>query len=373
MRMINILLKFKKRLNGTNGKAVLALITLVVLTSLSCGKRTAPLPPTERVSQRATISGIQQGDQIIVSWKMPARNTSPNDALYIDKIDVYRLAEPLNSSQQITEEDFSNRSTIIKTLPVGENDFALKTFNFNDELTFSDQAARLRYAIRYVNKSGQKAAFSNVIIIEPSARVAGRPENLKFEITQEAILLQWSKPQANVDGSTPVNVLGYNIYRRTEDADGLKKLNSTPVTDTNYSDNFFDFEKKYSYSIRSVSIGSNGEPVESISSEESEITARDTFPPRAPESITIAAAPSSISLFFAANSEKDIAGYKIFRSTDRSVPLDQWVQITPEAIKTNTFQDQNVQTGSRYFYYITAVDVFGNTSQPSQIAEEAVP
>lgn len=371
--MINLLTSLKKSLNLKNIKAALALITFVSLTSLCCGKRTAPLPPSEKVSQRATISGVQQGNQVLISWKMPARNTSENNALYIDKIDVYRLAEPLNSSQQITEEEFSSRSTIIKTISVSETDFALKTLTFNDELTFSDQAVRLRYAIRYVNNSGQKAAFSNVLTVEPSAKIAGRPENIESEISQESILLKWSKPQTNVDGSTPANILGYNIYRKTENLSDLKKLNSAPITDTEYADNFFEFEKKYLYTVRSVSIGSNAEPVESVSSEELEITAKDTFPPSSPESITIAASPNSISLFFAANSEKDIAGYKIYRSTDRSLPLDQWELITTETLKTNTFQDQKIESGTRYFYYITAIDNFGNTSQPSEIASEIVP
>lgn len=371
--MINQSLNLKRVLNIKNIKAALALITFVSLISLSCGKRTAPLPPSEKVSQRATISGVQQGNQILISWKMPPRNTSVNDALYIDKIDVYRLAEPLNSPQQLTEEEFSSQSTIIKTISVSETDFALKTLTFNDELTFSDQAARLRYAIRFVNRSGQKAAFSNVLTIEPSAKIAGRPENLKIETSQEALLLEWTKPQANVDGSTPVNILGYNIYRKSEELSDLKKLNSAPVTDTEYADSFFDFEKKYLYIVRSVSIGSNGEPVESVSSEELEITAKDIFPPSSPESITIAASPTSISLFFAANSEKDVAGYKIYRSTDQLLPLNQWELITTEAIRTNTFQDQKVESGKRYFYYITAIDNYGNTSQPSQIASEIVP
>lgn len=360
-------------LNTKTIKAVLALITFVSLTSLCCGKRTAPLPPTEKVSQRATISGVQQGNQILISWKMPARNTSVNDALYIDKIDIYRLAESLNSSQQLTEEEFSSQSTIIKTIDVSENDFALKTLTYNDELKFSDQAARLRYAIRFVNKSGQKAAFSNVLTIEPSAKIADRPEDLKIETSQEALLLKWLKPQANVDGSVPVNILGYNIYRKSEDPVDLRKLNSAPVTGTEYADNFFEFEKKYIYIVRSISIGSNGEPVESVSSEELEIAAKDIFPPRSPESITIAASPTSVSLFFAANSEKDVAGYKIYRSTDRSLPIEQWELITSEMIKTNTFQDQKVESGKRYFYYLTATDNFGNTSRPSEIVSEIVP
>lgn len=360
-------------LNKYKIKTSLAFIAFVLLTTLCCGKRTPPLPPTEKVSQRTTISGFQQGDQIILNWKMPPRNTSPNDTVFIERVDVYRLTEPLSSTQEITEEEFSNKSTLIETIPVNETDFSLNTLTFRDELKFSDQNARLRYAVRFVNKSGQKAAFSNLLTIEPSAKIAGRPEKLETELSQEAVLLKWLKPETNVDGSTPVNILGFNIYRKAEKESEAKKLNSSPVSGTSFADNFFEFDKKYFYSVRSVSIGTSGQPVESVSSAEIEFQPKDTFSPSAPDGITIAASPTSISLFFAANPEKDIAGYKVYRSTSEDLPTSEWELLTDGLLKTNTFQDQKISSGKKYFYYIVAVDNFGNSSEPSKITGETAP
>lgn len=374
--MFNFLLNKFKVLYTIQIKASLAFITLVLfiaLLTLCCGKRTPPVPPTERVSQRAVISGFQLGNQVVLSWKMPARNSSVNSTDFINRIDVYRLAEPKDAPQELTEDEFSTRSTLIDSIPVGSNDFSLKTFTYSDDLEFSDQAARLRYAVRFVNTAGQKASFSNFLTIEPSANIAQSPAELSSEITQEAIILKWEKPESNVDGSTPANILGYNVYRKSGTETLSKKLNSSSISDTKYTDNFFDFETKYIYFVRAVSIGSGGAPVESVSSEELEITPKDTFPPRPPESITIAASPDSISLFFAANPEKDISGYKVYRSTEQSISLENWELLTTEPIKTNTFRDQSIQSGIRYFYYITAIDNFGNVSQPSQIVNETAP
>ena len=371
--MLNTLFNNLEPLNKYRIKASLAFITFVLLITLCCGKRTPPVPPTERVSQRATISGFQQGNEIVLNWKMPPRNTSQNDTIFIERVDVYRLTEPISSTQEITEEEFSNRSTLIQTIPVGETDFSLNTLTFRDELKFADQNARLRYAIRFVNKSGQKAAFSNLLTIEPSAKIAGRPENLQTELSQESVLLKWTKPETNVDGSTPVNILGFNIYRKEENEREAKKLNSSPVSDTLFADNFFEFEKKYSYTVRSVSIGTSGQPVESLSSTVTEIQPKDTFSPSAPDGITIAASPNSISLFFAANPEKDIAGYKVYRSTDEDLPFSDWELLTDELLKTNTFQDQKISSGRKYFYYIIAVDNFGNISEPSKVISETAP
>jgi fibronectin type 3 domain-containing protein len=85
--------------------------------------------------------------------------------------------------------------------------------------------------------------------------------------------------------------------------------------------------------------------------------------------ITLAASPTTISIFFVANPEKDVVGYKIFRSLDQQ----SWQNLTPELLKTTTFQDSKVESGKTYFYYLIAVDRFGNESEKSEIVSETVP
>src|SRR6186997_3256403 len=118
-------------------KAPLALIAVVSLMGLSCGKRKPPLPPKERVEQRVEISGFQRGNQVILSWKMPARNAPQGNTLHIDRADIYRLAEPLSSPQGLSEGEFASRSTLIATLNIGDDDFAMKTLNYADTLQFA--------------------------------------------------------------------------------------------------------------------------------------------------------------------------------------------------------------------------------------------
>src|SRR4051812_22554338 len=107
-------------------KIALALITLILLIALACAKRTPPLPPVERVPQRVEISGFQRGNVVNLSWTMPARNAPGGSALKIDRVDVYRLAEPVNSPLSLTEEEFASRSTLIASIPISESDFARK-------------------------------------------------------------------------------------------------------------------------------------------------------------------------------------------------------------------------------------------------------
>ena len=138
-------------------------------------------------------------------------------------------------------------------------------------------------------------------------------------------------------------------------------------------DKFFEFNKNYSYFLRTVSLGSNGEPIESLESKVITILPKDIFPPSPPSALTIAASTNTISIFFASNPENDVIGYKIYRSTDQTLPMTDWALITPQLLTTNTFQDLNVESGKTYYYYLTAVDKFGNISEISEVVSETVP
>ncbi len=354
-------------------KALIVLILLYMFIALCCGKRMPPLPPVERVPQRAEIEGLQRGNTVLLSWTMPARNAPDGSILNIDRVDIYRYAEPSTLSLSLTEAEFASRSTLISSIKFSNTDFGLKKQTYSDRLEFAGQPIRLIYAVRFVNAEGQKAAFSNFLLIEPSAKIAKNPEDPTAEITEPAIIVSWNAPNTNVDDSTPVNIVGYNIYRKEKEAEQFTKINTAPVADAKYRDELFEFGKNYQYFIRTVSLGTDGETVESLDSNTIEIMPKDIFPPSAPSAITIAAAPNNLSIFFATNPEKDIAGYRIYKSTDQNLPLSDWTLLTPEILTTNTFQDKQVQSGTTYFYYLTAIDTTGNISEPSEIVSETAP
>lgn len=304
---------------------------------------------------------------------MPARNAPKSTITNISRADIYRLAEPLTSPLQLSEEEFSNRSTLIAALVITDADFGGKTLNYKDTLEFAGQAARLRYAIRFVNSSGQKAGFSNALLIEPTSKVASNPTTLSADASQDAIRLKWVPSQSNIDGSTPTSLVGYNVYRSTSQKEPGKLLNRTPVTASSFDDEFFEFGKDYYYFVRAVSVGTQAEPIESAESNIVKFRAIDIFAPAPPSAITVAAAPTTISIFWAVNIEKDVVGYKIYRSEDVDLTKEKWTLLTPELLKTNAFQDTKVESGKTYHYFLTATDKFGNISDTSEIVSEVVP
>ena len=356
---------------------ILCLISVFAI--VGCGKRRPPLTPVERVQQRTELlSGAQQGNEVILNWPAPQRNAPDSSVQSIRRIDVYRLAEKPGAPLALTEEEFAARSTLVGSVTYDLIQTAGDTLTYRDTLELAGQPTRLRYALRYVNASGQRAAFSNFLTIEPAARIAQAPTlSQQPKLTEDAITISWQPPAANIDGSTPVNLLGYNVYRMEESQSEPSQvpINSALLSGTEYADKNFQFGNTYRYFVRSVSLGTGGAQVESLNSNAVAVPARDVFPPAAPERPSIAPDPSfgRLAIFFAANKETDIAGYNLYRSTDPNLPKDQWTRLNQSLLTRTTFQDERVESGKTYYYYLTAVDQAGNVSPPSEVGSEKVP
>ncbi len=342
----------------------------------TCGKRRPPLPPVERVPQRTEeLSGAQRGNEVTLVWPAPLRNASDGSVQSIRRVDVYRVAERLNAPLALTEDEFEAKATLIGSVSYEEIQKAGATLSYTDTLELAGQPARLRYAIRYVNSAGQRAAFSNFFVVVPASVLAMPPTIIKVEPTETANIITWEAPTKNIDGSTPVNLLGYYVYRLTKSQPEVdpKPLNATPITTTQYQDKTFKFGEAYTYFVRAISLGTEGRRVESLNSNSIEMFQEDKYAPAAPNLTTPNAAPGRIALFWTANSEPDVAGYLLYRSTDPNLAKDKWVKLTPQLYNKTTFTDENVETGKTYYYYVVAVDKAGNVSPLSEVVSDTVP
>lgn len=360
--------------------AVRHLMLLLALCAFSmaetCGKRSPPLPPVERVPQRTQeLSGVQRGNEVTLIWPAPLRNAPEGSVQSIRRVDVYRVAEKLNARLSMTEDEFEARATLIGSVPFEEIKKGGVTITYIDRLELASDPARLRYAIRYVNSAGQRAAFSNFFLMTPAFKVAAPPTITNSEKQETANIIIWDAPASNMDGSTPVNLLGYNVYRilKSQPESDLKPLNAEPVTATRYEDKRFKFGEPYTYFVRAVSLGTEAKPVESLNSNQIELLQIDKYAPAAPDLATPNAAPGRIALFWTANTESDVVGYYLHRSTDPNLPKEKWPKLTPQLYNRTTFTDENVESGKTYYYFVEAVDSAGNVSPPSKVVSETVP
>ncbi len=288
------------------------LLGLCVLSMApTCGKRRPPLPPIEKVPQRTEeLGGFQRGNQVILSWPAPVRNAGSGSVQSIRRVDVYRVYEKPTAPLALTEDQFEARSILVGSVTHDEIKKGAATLTYSDTLELAGQPTRLRYAVRYVNAAGQRAAFSNFFLIEPAARVANPPTNLTEQESETAITLSWNPPTANIDNSTPVNLLGYKVYRLTGDKPQAepKPLNQQLITATQFDDKTFKFGEKYTYFVRAVSLGTEAKHVESFDSNSIMAQPVDKYAPAPPILSQPNAVPGLIALFWGTNSEPDVAG-----------------------------------------------------------------
>lgn len=350
----------------------------IALIGAACGKVGAPVAPSRLSARTDDLTAIQRGASILLSWPPPELVEDESSRFYISRVDIYRLTERGDQEPVLDSDDYAETAQVIGFLDRAAIEAQVKApgrLHFTDavNLTNPRQQAnmRLRYAVRYVNKRGQAAAFSNTVAVEPAPAIAMPPTDLSAKAdVQDAITISWSSPAANVDGGTPPSVVGYNVYRRAAKRDsGVALLNPDPLTVASFTDTRFQYLIDYVYFVRALSQGASG-LIESSDSEPLSFKPIDVFAPSAPDPVSVASANATISLFWPSSPEGDVIGYNVYRATSPETPNNDWIKLNDLPLTTVTFRDDLVVIDKTYFYRVTSVDRFNNESARSRVTSE---
>jgi hypothetical protein len=171
-----------------------------------------------------------------------------------------------------------------------------------------------------------------------------------------------------MDGSTPANIIGYDIYRsEVRDQFPSAPINkSGPVEKAEYEDRSFEFDKTYFYAVRIVGSLQNPHSV-SLPSETIKVAARDTFPPSPPRDLKALLEGGTIILLWAPSLSTDVASYRIYRQ-EKGTSARQLLQ--DKIIKSWSFRDNDVAPGKSYEYSVLAVDLYNNESEAAKATIE---
>ncbi|MEP7037925.1 MAG: hypothetical protein ABI891_06250 [Acidobacteriota bacterium] len=141
---------------------------------------------------------------------------------------------------------------------------------------------------------------------------------------------------------------GFHVYRSVNENLPFifwERLTDEPIKDGNFNDQAAEIGQRYFYKLTQVDANGN---------ESAPFMPQTTFTDHAGNS-------------FEQNPLIDFAGYNMYRSADRDVPLDKWERRNKEPIPTTEYKDEGVESGEIYFYYVRAVDSNGTESAPSEI------
>lgn len=142
--------------------------------------------------------------------------------------------------------------------------------------------------------------------------------------------------------------VGFHVYRSVNENLPFafwERLTDEPIAEGNFNDPTAEIGQRYFYKLTQVDDeGNESVPIVPKSSFKDHVGNR-----------------------FEQNPLVDFAGYNMYRSADKNVPLENWERRNKEPIPTTEYKDEGVRSGEIYFYYVRAVDSKGNESAPSEV------
>lgn len=180
------------------------------------------------------------------------------------------------------------------------------------------------------------------------------PADFHVDPTATGVRLSWSGPGQH-----------FRILRSSDASPDYVEIGTTATHD--FFDTTAEFGKSYAYLVQSYEdLGNHREAQSDLSSEQA-LSYKDIFPPAAPTGLRASSSPNTIELSWDANSEPDLAGYRVYRSVNGGA-----FEKISEVSEIPTYSDKAVGPGKTYRYSVAAVDKSGNESAHSPVVEAAL-
>jgi fibronectin type 3 domain-containing protein len=186
--------------------------------------------------------------------------------------------------------------------------------------------------------------ISNVKPVNPPSA----PVGMNSSASGSGIKVSWT---ANTEG----NVAGYRIYRSDSASGTFALLNTELVTTNNYTDILAPVGQTSYYRVTAVDVHGN----ESAYNTTSATRTSDTAAPAQPTGLIANGLTTGISLNWDDNTETDLAGYDVYRSTSSG---GTYTKLNTSKLTSSDYVDTGATAGTTYYYRVYAIDTSNNQS-----------
>jgi len=346
-------------------------VSIIVLSSVFCGKKGPIYPPLVKIPQNIEeLEVFQRGNTLVLQWSNPTSyvDGGPIEGDITVELWLLKVEKALARQQRnLIEGAFASSAQLHETIEQkdfvkfqGSEEGGSKGLIYTYKIP-SEEFSQMVYVfgLKVKDHKNKESGFSNLIPLIPRS-IPHPPQEIQVSMRENSVAIEWKAPEANIDSSTPPNVVGYNVYREAE-KEKFHRINSALIEETSFEDRNFSYSRTYRYYVRASATRSSPY-TESENSNAAEILTEDTLFPGAPTDLVAIAGEDFISLTWDANKEADLAGYRVWRRRDTK---KKFVAVT-ELIAENVYYDSQVEKGQRYYYAITALDTNGNESRRSE-------
>jgi RHS repeat-associated protein len=223
-----------------------------------------------------------------------------------------------------------------------------------------------RFAVTAVDASGNESAKSNTVDAmpvkpqtQPDTTAPSAPVGLSGTAGDSVVSLSWT---ANSES----DLAGYKVYLSVDNgATWSTGTNVAGGSVTAYSVKGLTNGVPYRFAVTAVDTSGN-ESAKSNTVDAMPVkpqTQPDTTAPSAPTGLSGMAGDSVVSLGWTANSESDLAGYKVYVSTDNGATWSTGTNVAGSSLTSHTVS--GLTNGVSYRFAVTAVDASGNESAKS--------
>ncbi len=321
-----------------NSTLIFSIVLLFFVSA--CGKVGDPRPQVLPLANRINdLSGEVKDGVLFLSFTLPQKN---RDGTEMKDLGGFKVLKACGTCMGTFEpfRDISFEEQKGYTIARG------RLYFYDDDVMNGFEYA---YRVYPYTKGGTRGDSSNTITVKwqkpPEA-----PKNVTASVSDARVELIWPREEGYL----------YNVYRYDGDVYPLFPLNPAPFAAGLFADSGVTNGKKYVYEVRKViEIGGLLREGEGVKVEATPI---DRTAPAAPTMVNALKKGNMISITWADNTEKDLAGYNVYRISGGGNKL----KLTKDLIKENSYLDQKSSDERYVSYYVTAVDIAGNESGPSR-------
>lgn len=306
-----------------------------------CGYMAPPLPPALNRPERVEdLTALERGSNLIVQFTIPVMTTEGLPVNNKDRDIELRVGPP---PVPFNMEAWQRTSDRIPVLVNGNGKVARVVVP-----AAKYYGKTVDIAVNVHGPGGRSVGWSKFAIV-PVVPALPTPEALTASNAPDAIELTWR-----------ANAPEFRIFRKLVADINWTLLGTSPKP--SYTDNTIEYGKTYQYMVQSIQKTEQGY-AESELSEVTTIQPVDKYPPAVPVGATAVPGTRTIELVWNRNTEKDFAGYRIYRDGKQIA----------EGLTAPAFSDRDVQPRVTYRYQVSAVDTAGNESARSAPVAATIP
>jgi hypothetical protein len=369
-------MKIRRHLCG----ALSASFLLLVLAS--CGAPAPPLPPSLELAKPVTdLQVTRKGNQVSLTWTVPSETTDFALVRHPGATRICRGAQPDANRCGTVAGEVQPPPPISRTVR-GRKKAEIKavraaaTDTLPEDLQQQNPAGFINYAVETLNTNGRSAGLSNLVSI-PLAPTIAPPSDVTPHVNEQGVTLTWTA--GDPPGDAPRLSYLYRIYRRQAGSTTDVVAGEVPLGNSlqiSFVDHGAGWQTKYQYHVTPVTVVAGQQPPVQVEGDDSPpitVFANDVYPPSTPSGLQAVFSGVGqqpfVELTWSPVTAADLAGYNVYRHEQDVEP----VKLNADRIKSPAFRDTRVESGKKYYYSVSAVDLRNNESARSAETSESVP